>query len=95
MSRAMRLTPAQAQRLFVPLVVMTMSGVLSLVFTAMNAGVDIGFFSLWLRQWAIAFAVALPTALLLVPRIRNFLDRLTVAEASSVGGREGFGRSTV
>ena len=74
----MQLTPTQAQHAFVPLVALTMSGLMSLALTAFNVGVGVRLLSLWPQQWFIGFAVALPTALLVVPFIRNGLARVTV-----------------
>lgn len=73
------LTPEQANKLFVPIVALTMSGFMSLVMTAANLGVGDGFAGLWLRQWLLAFIVALPIAYVVVPAIRAglviFTDR--------------------
>jgi len=75
----MRLTPTQAQRAFVPLIALAMSGFMSLVMSAVNFGVGPEFPSLWLRNWLLAFTVALPTALLVVPMIRTGLARVTTS----------------
>lgn len=73
------LTPAQANKLFVPIVALTMSGFMSLVMTAANLGVGDGFAGAWFRQWLLAFLVALPIAYVVVPAIRAglviFTDR--------------------
>ncbi len=74
-----RLTPAQAERVFVPLIALTMSGLMSFVMTASNLGIHAGFPLAWLQNWALGFVVALPTALLVVPAIRRGLARVTVS----------------
>lgn len=79
---AMQLTPSQAQRAFVPLVALAMSGVMSLILPAFNLGIGPGFVAIWLKSWALAFAFALPTALCVVPLIRNGLARVTVPSSS-------------
>ena len=73
-----RLTPVQAERVFVPLIALTMSGLMSFVMTAFNFGIHPTFPLAWLQNWALGFAVALPTALLVVPAIRRALARVTV-----------------
>lgn len=78
----MQLTAAQAQRAFVPLIALAMSGFMSLVMTAVNFGLGAQFARLWLQNWALGFGVALPTALLVVPLIRNGLARVTVPSSS-------------
>jgi len=78
----MRLTPTQAHRAFVPLIALAMSGFMSLVMTAFNFGVGAGLPGLWLQNWLVGFGVALPTALLVVPLIRNGLARVTVPSSS-------------
>jgi hypothetical protein len=78
----MKLTPTQAQHALVPLIALTMSGLMSLVLSAYNLGIHAGFPLAWLQNWALGFAVALPTALLVVPMIRNGLARVTVPSSS-------------
>ena len=78
----MNLTPAQAQHAFIPLMVLTMSAVISLVLTIVQQGLDPAFPRIWLRQWTISFSVGLPAALLLVPLIRGGLARVTVPTPS-------------
>ena len=80
----MRLTPRQAQQLFVPLIAFAMSGLMSLFMTAFNVGPTLRALAAWPQQWLIAFVVALPTALLVVPLIRNGLARVTVPSSSMV-----------
>ena len=74
----MSLTPAQARGLFVPITVLVMSGVMSLVMTALNLGLAPDFFVRWLRNWSLGYLVAFPTALLVVPRVQGWLARHTV-----------------
>ena len=79
----MKLTPTQAQRAFVPLIALAMSAFMSFVMTAFNFGVAGGFVAHWLQNWALGFTVALPTALLVVPMIRNGLARVTAASSAA------------
>lgn len=78
----MQLTPTQAQLAFIPLVALTMSGLMSLFLTAYNFGLVAGLPGLWLKNWAVGFSVALPTAVFVVPLIRNGLARVTVPSSS-------------
>src|SRR5688572_18446541 len=93
--RPMKLTPTQAQRAFVPLIALAMSGFMSVFMTAVNFGVGPDFLSAWLRNWLLAFTVALPTALLVVPLIRNGLARVTVPSSSVPSPLPPHGHETV
>lgn len=83
------LTPRQAQLAFVPLVALSMSGFISLALTVLNLGLTARVWPTWLQQWPVAFAVALPVALLVVPSVRALLARLTRAPASTAAGGVG------
>lgn len=78
----MQLTQTQAQLAFIPLVALTMSGLMSLFMSAFNFGLVDGFARLWLKNWALGFGVALPTALFVVPLIRTGLARVTIPSSS-------------
>jgi hypothetical protein len=78
------LTPRQARFAYVPLVVTAMSGVISLMMTALHHGLAPGLLQAWLRNWPLAFAIALPTAWLVLPGVRILLARLTRVEAAAV-----------
>jgi hypothetical protein len=71
------LTPRQAQFAYIPLVVTAMSGVISFAMTLLNHGATPDLLQVWLRQWPVAFAVALPAAWVIVPGVRALLARLT------------------
>ena len=73
----MFLTPRQAQFAFVPVLSLVMSGVISLVMTALHANGSKAFVAAWLSGWLLAFIVALPVALVVVPIVRTVLWRLT------------------
>ena len=78
------LTPRQAQFAFVPSMVTVMSATISFAMSAIHHGFGSGLLELWLRNWGLAFMVALPVACAL----RALLARLTddvVAPARSVG----------
>jgi hypothetical protein len=67
----------QAERLFMPLVVLVMSGLISFVMSAFNGTPGHGVILGWLRNWALGFAVALPASWVVVPRIQRLLAALT------------------
>lgn len=71
------LTPRQAQLAFIPLAAGVMSGVISLAMAALAIGLTPGLLGAWLHNWPLAFAVALPTAWLVLPAVRVLLARLT------------------
>jgi hypothetical protein len=73
------LTPRQAQSAFIPLMVTTMSAVMSFTITAVRFGLRPGLVEAWLDNWALAFIVALPVAWVVVPTVRGVLTRLTRA----------------
>lgn len=77
------LTPRQAQLAFVPLMVTVMSGVISFAMTALHAGLGPALLDAWLRNWALAFVVALPVAWVAVPAVRALLTRLTTSAPSA------------
>ncbi|MFD0740190.1 DUF2798 domain-containing protein [Lysobacter koreensis] len=70
------LTPRQAQFAFIPLAALLMSGVISLAMSVLTLGLAPGLPGAWLRAWALAFAVALPTAWVVLPGLRALLARL-------------------
>lgn len=82
------LTPRQAQFAFVPVMATAMSGVISLVMTALHHGLAPGLLNAWLQNWLLAFAVALPVAWVIVPGVRKLLARLTRAEIESSKDRQ-------
>jgi len=83
------LTPRQAQFAFVPLVVTAMSGIISLTMTVLNYGFAPGLLEAWLRNWPVAFAVALPSAWVILPGVRALLARLVRMETVPSKGRYG------
>jgi hypothetical protein len=71
------LTPRQAQLAFIPSMVTVMSATISFVMSVFHHGLQSGLLQLWLRNWGLAFMVALPVAWLAVPALRALLARLT------------------
>lgn len=74
------LTRGQANVLFFVLVALCMSGIMSMAFTILNTytlhqSLE-GFVLRWLRGWGIAFLIATPSVLVIVPRVRRFTDAM-------------------
>jgi protein-S-isoprenylcysteine O-methyltransferase Ste14 len=52
------------------------TGIVSLTLISVNVGFDHPvFFRIWLRSWAIGYAVAVPAILLIGPRVQAVVDR--------------------
>ncbi len=52
------------------------TGLISFVLIALNVGFSDRFALLWLRSWALAYAIALPAILMIGPRLQARIDRL-------------------
>jgi hypothetical protein len=65
-----------ANVVFILLMVTSMSLVMSLAMTIVNTGLSGNLVARWMRGFAIAFLVALPTAFLVVPTMRRIADAL-------------------
>jgi len=79
----MKLSQKTAKFLFAPTVVLFMSGTMSFVLTAINQGFNANFISKWLTGFGISFFVALPMAMLAIPLIQTFFDRITEKPTSA------------
>ncbi len=59
------------------LMVLTMTFVVVFVSTALNHGFQADFLSRWMRGWGVAFVIAFPTVLIIMPFIRKFVASIT------------------
>ncbi len=66
-----------ATLVFVFLVALTMSFLMSFALTAINLGFKAEFVGHWLRAFSFAFPVAFVTALLVVPPLRKLVNKIT------------------
>lgn len=66
-----------ASLLFAFLMSISLSGFLSAAITAVNTGIDAGFFSRWLPAYGLAWSLAFPSVTIVAPRVRRLVDRLT------------------
>jgi len=59
---------------------MIMTGVVSLISTLRGVGFAAGFFPLWLGSWALSWAVAFPTMVFVLPRVRRLTSAFVRSE---------------
>jgi len=73
----MKIPQKYANFVFILLVALFMSMLMSFVIVLINTGFRTDLFFLWLRSWGFAFPIAFCVAYLVVPRIRRFVDSIT------------------
>ena len=73
----MKLSKTKANILFVFLVSITMTAVMSFAILAMRLGFSSDFFLIWLSDFVIGCVFSIPTGFLVVPLLRKGIDRLT------------------
>lgn len=52
------------------------TALVSFTLIGVNAGFSNGFVALWLRSWLISYLVAVPSIILIAPRVQSLLTRL-------------------
>jgi uncharacterized protein DUF2798 len=52
------------------------TGIVSFVIIALNLGFSDRFALVWLRSWAVGYAIAIPAILMIGPRLQAQVDRL-------------------
>ncbi|MFC1893070.1 DUF2798 domain-containing protein [Chloroflexota bacterium] len=55
----------------------SMALVMSLVMTIVNVGIVPSFLSIWLRSFLIGAGIGIPTAIIISPRVRQIVDKIT------------------
>ncbi len=75
----MFLTRQQGHVLFVVLMATSMSFIMSLAMTALNAPLDAHFMQRWFRSFLVGALVAIPSAMIVVPVMRRIADSLTAS----------------
>lgn len=73
----LRIPPRHAGVLFAFLMSLQMAAIMSGIITAVNRGVGSGFFLAWGKGFAVAWPIAFPLILLLAPRVRRLVEKLT------------------
>jgi hypothetical protein len=54
-----------------------MALVMSLVMTIVNVGIVPNFLSIWLRAFLVGAGIGIPTAVIISPRVRQIVDKIT------------------
>ncbi len=61
------------------------TGIVSITLIGVNVGFDAPqFFRIWLRSWAIAYAVAVPAILVIGPRVQAVVDKLFAEKSTQM-----------
>lgn len=60
---------------FLTLMILIMTIVVSFIGTYVNFGFESGFAMLWMKSWGIAFISAWPVAVLIAPVIKKFVSK--------------------
>jgi low affinity Fe/Cu permease len=84
----MKLTPKTAQLSAMASMVLIMTGVVVLISTLVNFGLATGFWFRFARSWAMAFVLAFPLVVLLMPRLQRFFQGLVAKDGHGSVGRE-------
>ncbi len=50
--------------------------IISFLLISINVGFTENFLKIWIRSWMLAYAIAIPSILLIAPRIERLVDRL-------------------
>lgn len=73
----MKFSPTQARVVTMALTTLVMTFAVSLSMSVASRTLDAGFLAFWLRNWAVAYTVACPTALLAQPPIARWVRART------------------
>lgn len=73
----MKLKPNQAHILFIFLVSILMTAVMSLAILLLRVGLSEDFLIIWISDFAVGCLFSLPTGFVLVPLIRNWIAKRT------------------
>ena len=73
----MTISPKGAERLMTMFIAAGMSLLMSATMLLFNMGLTPDFWLMWMKNWAVATAVAYPAALFVVPLARRFTSRMT------------------
>jgi len=60
------------------------TGIISFALIAINLGFGPVFLGIWLRAWALAYAVVIPVILLIAPRVQAAVDRRVSAQRNKL-----------
>jgi hypothetical protein len=74
----MKLKPRQAHTLFIFLVSIMMTAVMSLAILLLRVGLREDFFIIWISDFAVGCIFSIPAGFILVPLIKKWIDKRTV-----------------
>ena len=66
-----------SQLLFVLIVGFFTSLLMTLIITYINTGLDIYYIDRFLKAWVVSLPIAIGTVLLIIPIIKNFVNKIT------------------
>lgn len=75
----MRILPVKYTGLAIAVIMsLIMSGIISLAFAIMNGGFTAQAMEHWPLSWLRGWIVALPVVIIVMPRVRNFVNKITI-----------------
>jgi hypothetical protein len=77
---SLRIPARHANLAFSFLMSLQMAAIMSGIITAVNRGLGAGYFAAWAHSFVVAWPIAFPLILLLAPRARALVARLTAAD---------------
>ena len=80
------LTPRQARYAFLPLMLAAMAVLVGIALVALQQGLAAGTDEFWMLAWVLAFVLALPGAMLLLPVVSSLLRAATRQETIPLAG---------
>lgn len=80
------LTPRQARYVFLPVMLAAMSALVGVALVVVQQGLAAGPDEFWMLAWVLAFVLALPGAMLLLPVVSALMSSLTRRETVPVAG---------
>ncbi|OMH33986.1 DUF2798 domain-containing protein [Motiliproteus sp. MSK22-1] len=69
-----------AQLVFVTIMGLSMSAIMSFAFTAFRSGFNGSFFVAWMESFILGGIIAIPTAMVVAPLAQKLVRRITVAD---------------
>ena len=69
-----------AQLLFVTIMGLSMSAIMSFAFTAFRSGFNDSFFVAWMESFLLGSIIAIPTAMFVAPLAQKLVQRMTMAD---------------
>ncbi len=73
----MKINKKYTNVLFALFMGLSMGLIISFILTLLNIGFIPNFFFIWMRGFGLGFAVAFPTALIIMPYVRKIICRIT------------------